>query len=193
MPKLWEETIEAHRREVRQAIMDSAAALAAGQGLLALTMSQIAEQAGIGRATLYKYFSSVEEILRAWHAQQIEVHMESLERARQQTGHPGEQLEAVLAAYAGILHGTGGHGSELGSFLHGDEQVARARARLREMLEELVQAAAAAGQVRDDVPAGELAEFCLSALGAARRLPSKAAAHRLAAVVLDGLGAVKPA
>src|SRR5687767_4338176 len=57
VPKLWNETIEAHRREVRDAILDTAAALLDEHGLRSVTMSQIAEQTGIGRATLYKYFS----------------------------------------------------------------------------------------------------------------------------------------
>ena len=56
MPKLWDETIDAHRREVRHAILHATGALVAEHGLLSVTMSQIAEQAGIGRATLYKYF-----------------------------------------------------------------------------------------------------------------------------------------
>jgi AcrR family transcriptional regulator len=187
MPKLWEGTIQAHRREVRQAIMHGAAELAAEHGLLSLTMSHIAEQAGIGRATLYKYFSSVEDILRAWHDQQIEAHLGLLEQARQQAEDSGKQLEAVLTAYAGILQGTAGHGNELSAFLHSDDQVARARARLRAMIVELIETGIEAGRLRADVPAGELAEFCLSALNASRRLPSQAAARRLAAVVLAGL------
>ena len=53
MPKLWTETIEAHRREVRDAILDAAASLVGEHGLLSVTMSQVAELTGIGRATLY--------------------------------------------------------------------------------------------------------------------------------------------
>src|SRR6266849_6773540 len=71
MPKLWTETIEAHRREVRDAILDTTAALVADQGLRSVTMSHIAEETGIGRATLYKYFSGVEAILLAWHERQV--------------------------------------------------------------------------------------------------------------------------
>ena len=63
VPKLWNETIEAHRRAVRDAILNSTAELAAEHGVRSVTMSQIAERAGIGRATLYKYFSDVETIL----------------------------------------------------------------------------------------------------------------------------------
>lgn len=63
MPRLWDDTIEAHRRAVQKAILDNAWALVTEHGLAAVTMSQIAEKTGIGRATLYKYFPDVEAIL----------------------------------------------------------------------------------------------------------------------------------
>ncbi len=71
MPKLWNKTIEAHRNAVHEATLDTTAALVAKHGLRSVTMSQIAEQTGIGRATLYKYFSDVEAILVAWHERHI--------------------------------------------------------------------------------------------------------------------------
>src|SRR5574341_922652 len=55
VPRLWTETIEAHRHAVHEALLDTTAALVAQHGLHAVTMSQIADAAGIGRATLYKY------------------------------------------------------------------------------------------------------------------------------------------
>ncbi|MEP7020668.1 MAG: helix-turn-helix domain-containing protein, partial [Pseudonocardiales bacterium] len=67
MPKLWTDTIEAHRQAVREATLDTAATLVAERGLSAVTMSRIAEETGIGRATLYKYFPDVEAIMTAWH------------------------------------------------------------------------------------------------------------------------------
>src|SRR5688572_13267214 len=104
MPRLWSKTIEAHRREVRDATLDTAAALVAEHGLRSVTMSQIAEKTGIGRATLYKYFSDVEAILVAWHERQINTHLENLAEVRDQAGEAGERLEAVLEAYALISH-----------------------------------------------------------------------------------------
>jgi DNA-binding transcriptional regulator YbjK len=59
MPKLWNETIEAYCREVRNAILDTTAALLAEHGLRSVTMSQIAQATGIEPATLYEYFSGV--------------------------------------------------------------------------------------------------------------------------------------
>ena len=71
MPKLWTETVETHRQEVREAILDATGSLVQSRGLLAVTMSDIAEATGIGRATLYKYFPDVEMILSAWHQRQL--------------------------------------------------------------------------------------------------------------------------
>lgn len=52
MPKLWNETIEAHRHEVRDAILDTTAALLAEHGLQSVTISRIAFETGIEPATL---------------------------------------------------------------------------------------------------------------------------------------------
>jgi AcrR family transcriptional regulator len=81
VPKLRTETIDAHRAAVREAALDATAALVAEHGLVALTMSQIAERAGIGRATLYKYFPDVQAVLTAWHERQIATHLERLTAA----------------------------------------------------------------------------------------------------------------
>ena len=188
MPKLWDETIEAHRNHVTAAILHTAARLVGERGLRTVTMSEIAEQTGIGRATLYKYFSDVESILRAWHERQVTAHLEQLTEIRNRGGAPFERLTAVLEAYALISYETRGHhDSELGAALHRHEHVPKAEKRLREMIRDVIEEAASAGEVRTDVAADELASYCLNALNGTGRLPSRAAVHRLVAVTLDGL------
>lgn len=190
MPKLWTETIDAHRRQVRAAILETAAALVGEHGLRAVTMSKIAEVTGIGRATLYKYFPDVEAILVAWHKREIAGHLEQLAEARDRAGDPGEGLRAVLEAYALISHETHGHHDpELAAFLHRHRQVARAQGKLRDMIRDLLIEGAASGEIRDDVPPDELASYCLHALSAARVLPSKTAVRRLVSVTVDALRA----
>jgi AcrR family transcriptional regulator len=155
-------------------------------------MSQIAEETGIGRATLYKYFPDVDAILLAWHERQITQHLHYLAEVRQQARGARERLEAVLAAYALISHESHGQGdSQLASFLHRDEHVARAEDQLRNLIRALLSDAVEHGELRDDVPPAELASYCLHALTAARSLPSKAAVHRLVAVTLAGLRPVQ--
>jgi AcrR family transcriptional regulator len=188
VPKLWNETIQAHRREVRHAILDATAALVAEHGLLSVTMSQIAEKTGIGRATLYKYFPDVEAILLAWHERQIAHHLEYLAQIRDQAGNAAQRLKAVLDAYALIFHESHGqHDTELVALLHRDEQVAAAQQQVHDMIQDLLTEAAQTGHVRDDIPPDELARYCLHALTAARSLASKAAVRRLVTVTLAGL------
>ena len=190
MPKLWDETIEAHRRAVRDAILDTTAALVAQHGLRSVTMSQIAEQAGIGRATLYKYFPGVEAILIAWHERQVTGHLEQLAEVGNQPGYPGERLETVLEAYALISQEH--HGTELAALLHRGEHVARAQQQLSDLLRDLLIEGAETGELRDDVAPDELASYCLHALAAASSLPSKAAVRRLVNVTLAGLHSQSP-
>jgi AcrR family transcriptional regulator len=188
VPKLWNETIEAHRAAVRDAILETTWALVAEHGLRSVTMSQIAEKTGIGRATLYKYFPDVEAILLAWHERQISGHLELLAEVRDRAGDAGERLEAVLEAYALISHESHGHhDTELAAFLHRDELVARAQQQLSHMIRDLLTEAAETGDVRDDVAPDELASYCLHALTAASSLPSRAAVRRLVTVTLAGL------
>src|ERR671910_3624558 len=127
VPKLWSQTIEAHRREVRDAILDTTAALVPEHGLLAVTMSQIAEETGIGRATLYKYFPDVEAILLAWHDRQIAAHLAHLADVRDQAHEARERLEAVLEAFALLTRHSRGHqDAGFAAMLHRDQRMARA-------------------------------------------------------------------
>ncbi len=192
VPRLWNDTIQAHRAAVRDAILDTTAALVAEHGLFSVTMSQIAEATGIGRATLYKYFSDVEAILFAWHERQITAHLAQLEELRDRTGDAEQRLEAVLEAYALIAHNRYSHehpGPELAALLHRGAHLTRAQQHVHDLVKGLLTEVAATGDLRDDVAPDELATYCVHALGAAGSLPSKAAVRRLVTVTLAGLRA----
>jgi AcrR family transcriptional regulator len=210
VPKLWTETIETHRREVHAAILDTTAALVAEHGLASVTMSRIAEETGIGRATLYKYFPDVEAILVAWHDQHVDRHLKYLTEVRNRSNDADERIEAVVEAYALITYersqkhaGADGtahvhrgdhtgrsdkhHGGEIGALVHRDEHVRRKQRRLNDFFRDLLAEGAKTGEVRNDVATAELASYCVHALGAAGDLRSKPAVSRLVAVTLSGL------
>jgi len=187
VPKLWNETIEEHRRAVRDTVLEVTAALVAEHGLRGVTMSRIAEGTGIGRATLYKYFPDVDSIMTAWHERQISGHLQELAALRDRPGSPGERLTAVLDAYARIQHRRRGHDAEIGALLHRGEHVDHAERHLRRFIGELLAEGVASGEVRDDVTPDELAAYCLHALAAAGALESEQAVHRLVRVTADGL------
>ena len=193
MPRLWDETIEEHRRAVREAVLDTTAALVAQRGLRAVTMSEIAEKTGIGRATLYKYFPDVETILAAWHQGQIDHHLAQLNQIRDQIAIPAERLEAVLTAYAHIQqervrhHHDQTHGREFADLLHSDPQVDQSQRELHAMIRNLITDAIKSGTVRDDIPPNELASYCIHALNAAGHAPSEKSVARLVTLTLAGM------
>lgn len=188
MPKLWTATIEAHRHAVRESILDTTWGLVVERGLLSVTMSQIAEKTGIGRATLYKYFPDVESILFARHERHVAEHLGRLTELGNQPGDSGERLRGVLEAYALISHHRGRHGTEeLGALLHRGQHVDRAQQQIVDLIRDLLVEVAAADGLRTDVAPEELASYCLHALAAAGSLPSEAAVRRLVDVTLAGL------
>jgi AcrR family transcriptional regulator len=186
VPKLWNKTIETHRREVRDAILDSTATLANEHGPLSVTMSQIAEETGVGRATLYKYFSDVESILVAWHERQVTQHLAELEGIGNPEEDVGQRLRAVLEGYAFLRYQH--HGSELAGLVHRGDHLNQAHDQLTGFVRDLLAEAAAAGQVRADIAPEELASYCLHAITAAGGLKSKASVQRLVQVIMAGIG-----
>lgn len=185
MPKLWNETIEAHRHAVREATLDATAALVTENGLTSVSMSQVAQRAGIGRATLYKYFPDLESILRAWHERQVAAHLEHLTQVRDHAPQPAGRLEAVLTTFAFMSHHE--HDGELAASLHRGGHMDRAHEHLHGFVRDLIADGAARGELRDDIAAAELAAYCLHALTAAGAAASHQAVHRLVAVTMAGL------
>jgi AcrR family transcriptional regulator len=190
MPRLWNDTIAAHRDDVRRAVIEATAALIAEHGLLSVTMSSVAEASGIGRATLYKYFPDVESILVAWHEQQMATHLAQLDEASRRPGSASNRLEAVLETFAFAMREAVGHfNSDIARTMHRHEQVAESSHQLMDLLRSTIDAAVAEGSVRGDVPPDELARFAAHSLTAASGLPSKAAVRRLVALTLAGIAA----
>ena len=186
---MWEESIDDHRRAVSGAITEAAWQLAEEHGPLNMTMSQVASAAGIGRATLYKYFPDVEAILVAHHAQHVEGHLRTLEQIRAGSGPVGPRLVALVHTYGLFCFGRAQHSStDVSAFVHRDPAVTDAERRLREVFVDLIDDAAAEDLVRTDVSSEELAEYCLHAVSAAVTASDVERLRRLVRLVLDGLG-----
>jgi len=190
VPKLWSQTVDAHRHEVREAIVDTGWELAAEHGPLSMTMSQVAQETGIGRATLYKYFPNVATILLAGHDRLVRGHLAQLAELCDGEGDPCDKVENVLFAYAHMCYHRAQYSTvEMSGLLHRPENVAGPELQLRALFEDLLTEAAgtATAIVRNDVAPGELATYCLHALTAASEMSSKSAVERLVTVTLDAL------
>jgi AcrR family transcriptional regulator len=171
MPKLWTDSIEAHHEAVADAIFAATARIVTEGGFSALSMARIAQEAGIGRATLYKYFGDLDQLLLAWHQRVIGEHLQMVERVAASKDDPRAALEAVLGAFADIRRTD--HGQLPTGMLHSLPHVHRAQDHLRALLRKLITAAARQGSVRTDISADELAGFALAALDQPRGVASK--------------------
>jgi AcrR family transcriptional regulator len=177
--------IEAHRRHVREAILDATAALVTDDGLPAVTLPRIAEKAGMGLARLRTYFADLDAVLRAWHDRQLGNHLSYLDGIRDQPGDPVGRLDAVLRAYAVIAHQTHEHhASALGASLHRGDAIAHARRHVHHLVHRLVLEGIATGELRDDIPPHDLTERCLHAVSAAGGEESVAVIRHLVTATL---------
>ncbi|MGH3351996.1 MAG: TetR/AcrR family transcriptional regulator [Nocardioides sp.] len=188
MPKLWKDTVEEHRRDVRAAILETAWVLAREQGVRGVTMGLVAERAGISRATLYKYFHGVDEMLVAGHAEHVAQHLAHLEGLRDEGRSAGDGLRAMLQGYARICfhRGTSAATDLQGLVHHGDEH-RRNSADLTALFAKAVRGAQESGQVRTDVAPEELAAYSIHALEAADQASAASAVDRLVDLVSEGL------
>lgn len=188
MPKLWRDTVEEHRREVRAAILDAAWTLATQRGVRGVTMGLVAEHAGISRATLYKYFRGVDEILLAGHTEHVREHLAALEDALSTAATPRQGLERVIDHYAEISFHRARHGTpDISALAHAGEQHDQNTFAVERLFVRAASAARGAGEIRSDVTAKLLGTYCLHAAAAAATLTSRTDVTRLANLIKECL------
>jgi len=180
----WDHTVDEHRTAQREAIAAAAWALAQAHGPFAITMSQVAEAAGVSRPTLYKYFSDVEAMLTAHHRQHVEAHVAELAGIVNGPGQPGERLERLVVAYAQICHHRARHGSaEVDRLVHSPFELDAAESQLVDLFAEAIREA---DRDRGDLAPPALAAYAVRALAAAADVP-RSKVPAVARLVLDAL------
>ncbi len=191
MPRIWADTIDSHRRQVRDAVLDATAELVVDHGPMSVAMSAIAERAGIGRATLYKYFPDVESILLAWHARDSGDHLDHLASLAKS---PEVTLNEVIAfvrvqrerhhrdgaadLVGTLAHALAGH--------HGAAMPEGVEGPIIKALTSIMRELARRDEVRTDLSADELARWVFHAIHAPDDLGSDA----LVAFLADSLAPV---
>lgn len=173
---------------MREAILAATAAVVAEHGLHAVTMSRIAAKAGIAEARLCRYFSDLDAVMRTWRDRQIANHLGYLDDIGGQPGAVTQRLDAVLRAYAAVVHQTHEHRTtDRGMSLHRDEGLIHARQHLHDLVRDLLAEGARSGDIRDDVTPDELADQCLQSLSAAGAHSSAVAIRHLVTATLAEL------
>ena len=189
VPKIWERTVDEHRDAVREAIAKATASVLHRRGLAGFTMSAIAEEAGISRATLYRYAKDTDAAIALWQKYGIELHLEQLTKIASEAP-PEVRLQIVLEQYA--LNRQRRHGPPGIDHAHPPTTIDPARSQVTVILTELIEAERYAGRLPTGASDAELAVFAMSALEAAVIADSPAAARRVATLVLAALRADPP-
>lgn len=187
LPRIWADTIDTHRRQVTDAILDATAELITEQGPMSTAMAAIAERAGIGRATLYKYFPDVASILVAWHQRHFTGHIrhitaltdrEDLTLAdvaefvrRQRRRQSQERADELIGTLA---HSVAGFSQRMEDVVHKEALAA---------LTKVVTRLSEAGVARNDIKPAVLAEWLFHAVHA----PTELDDHAVAKLVVDSL------
>jgi AcrR family transcriptional regulator len=183
--------LRADAQRSADAIVDAALEVFASSGVEA-PVREIAARAGVGIGTLYRRFPQRSDLIVAVFRQQVDACADAapLLAADHQ---PAEALALWLQRYVDFIATKRGLASALHS---GDPAYASLPsyfdARLRPALQELLQAAASAGEVRGDVEPDDLlravGSLCLSAQD------DLAYARRMVALLVDGLrfGSAQP-
>ncbi|WP_299168264.1 TetR/AcrR family transcriptional regulator [uncultured Arthrobacter sp.] len=186
MPKLWTDTVEGHRHAVRAAVLDAVAVLIAEAGFSGVSMTRVADHAGVTRATLYKYFPDVETLLAAWHERQVGEHLAGLDKIRSEAAGTGRPLQAVLEAYALIVYDRPSHDASAPA-LHRATHIDHAHQHLEAFIADLIRADAQESAADLAMDPADLARYCIEALSSARSLSSRDAVPCLVAVTVRGI------
>lgn len=166
--------VSEHRANQREHVLDAALELLREHGMPGLTMSALAERAGMSRPTLYHYFPDVDAVLAAWVGQEMERSVTALVADAVAIDDPIARLahlvETQARTFASQQHRLSAEHfeSEAGSPAVRREVTARMEP-LRQLLADTVAQARDHGNLRSTIDPELAADLILGLLGAIRR------------------------
>lgn len=97
MPRISAPTVTEHREQRRQALLDAARAIVT-ETRAAPTLAATAERAGLARSSIYRYFSSSDELLAAVVADTFPTWADRVRTRVEAATTPGEKVWAYIVA-----------------------------------------------------------------------------------------------
>ncbi len=173
-------------------MLEAALDLLRERGLAKLTMSALAQRAGISRPTLYHLFPDVNAVLAAWVGREIENSVADLAEQARLIADPVQRLAFLVEwqarTFASQDHRLSAEHLETETGSPGLRGVVEQKmAPLRELIAETVGQAVADGALRDGIDPALAADLVLGLLGAIRRrlVAGTAEPGAAAAAVMD--------
>lgn len=140
------ETLMSHMDRTKEAILDAAMRVFASAGAGA-SMADVAAEAGVGRATLYRHASSRDELVASLQHRAVERMASAMEAADLASGEPVEALERLIRA---VLSASAEFEFLRSEALHLD--AAEVEARINPGFESIVARCRAAGVLNERTP-----------------------------------------
>ncbi len=157
--------LPADEDEARERLLAAADACYADKGPVRTRMSDIARRAGVHRSTVYYYFSNKDALLAASFVRVLAATTEAVEQCWQTDDPFLDQLVAAclrgtdVARSSPIMRSLIEEHQALGAAYHAAEGSELWRAKLADALVRRLEAAAASGEIRRDLPADTLARW----------------------------------
>lgn len=96
MPKIIGASLHEHREQTRLRLFDALSRLMAEQGFDAITLAQIAAEAGVGRTAVYNHFADKESLLLGFITHETEQYAVTLQKALDDIDDPVERLRVYV-------------------------------------------------------------------------------------------------
>ncbi|MEV5891559.1 TetR/AcrR family transcriptional regulator [Nonomuraea fuscirosea] len=172
MPRIQAATIGEHRAQTRDRILQAVSRLSRVQGIDAISMTDVASEAGITRTVLYNYFPDKAALLLAFTERVTQYFIDAYERELPAGAGPADRLRVfVRLQLAGLLAHPHPGAADLSAALGPDayQRLAEHVAPMQRILAGILDSGVEAGDFRVlDVPA--TARMVLAVIGA-ERLP----------------------
>jgi len=166
----WQEQLADARTGLRQAIRDAAIRLVAERGMPNVSMSAVAEAAGVSRQTLYNHYTDLEEIV-------VDAARSQIETAGRIIGQVVSAAPDAPAALDTYIRGTLFTPTEQEVTVSGGGMSPEAEGQVFDMLEpihlhlrSILERGVEEGTFRSDLRPGEVSEVVFHMIGSGRRL-----------------------
>lgn len=118
MPRIIESTIAEHRYRINSALLDAWGALMSERGYADITLTLVAEHAGVARNTVYGYYADKEALLLAYLDREVARFMERATAAMQGKQSAADRLRALIDLQTGYFAATAASRQDLAGILN---------------------------------------------------------------------------
>jgi AcrR family transcriptional regulator len=185
-PDTTERPLRADARRNRERVLDAAKAIFSAGGPDA-SLEAVARRAGVGIGTLYRHFPTREALFEAVYRREVDQLVDLAEQLKTD-GTPVEALRQWLRSNVEFIATKKGMSAALALAAHKTSYLsAYSLDRLSRALQELLQRAAVAGEIRDDISAEDLLRTVVGMCYTRDGAGWQANVLRLLDVFVDGL------